>query len=373
MANQKFTELTAGTPISTDIIPFIADPAGTPVGKKTTVADIGSALNLSGKQNILSEGAFIDGDKTKLDGIEASADVTDTTNVTSAGALMDSEVTNLADVKAFDPTDYATSTQGSTADSALQPSDIASGTITARADDINFSGGSDGDVLTVQADGSLAVETPTGGGTSVPKIMWTTDFSSTTRFNKAVSGGTNTFGTDGLVLNTTSTTSRWAITRFDWGASWGGGSTFPIGSPSFSSRFYISVGSDMVFLCGIGEMINDTAGGSTTCTSKHIGFKITRTSSGDIELFATQANGTTESATKMATVATANEIEVIFQVNGSSSVDYYYRVNGGALSSATNITTNMPTTAEAWVCWGINNRSSAADSSAYIFNGSFQR
>ena len=34
--------------------------------------------------------------------------------------LLDSEVTNLADVKAFDPSDYATSTQGGTADSALQ-------------------------------------------------------------------------------------------------------------------------------------------------------------------------------------------------------------------------------------------------------------
>ena len=41
-----------------------------------------------------------------------------TTNVTSAGALMDSEVTNLAQVKAFDSSDYATSTQGTKADNA---------------------------------------------------------------------------------------------------------------------------------------------------------------------------------------------------------------------------------------------------------------
>ena len=65
--------------------------------------------DISGKQNILSEGAFVNGDKTKLDGIETSADVTDTANVTSAGALMDSEITNLTQVKAFDTTDYATS------------------------------------------------------------------------------------------------------------------------------------------------------------------------------------------------------------------------------------------------------------------------
>lgn len=53
--------------------------------------------------------------------VEDGADVTDATNVTAAGALMDSEVTNLAEVKAFDPADYATAAQGSTADSALQP------------------------------------------------------------------------------------------------------------------------------------------------------------------------------------------------------------------------------------------------------------
>lgn len=73
-----------------------------------------------------SEGAFVDGDKTKLDGIEAGADVTDTINVTAAGALMDSEVINLAAVKAFDPADYATSAQGSLADSAVQPGDNVS-------------------------------------------------------------------------------------------------------------------------------------------------------------------------------------------------------------------------------------------------------
>ena len=84
---------------------------------------INSTVDITGKQNILSEGAFVDGDKTKLNGIEALADVTDTANVTAAGALMDSEVTNLAAVKAFDPTDYATAAQGATADTASQPGD----------------------------------------------------------------------------------------------------------------------------------------------------------------------------------------------------------------------------------------------------------
>jgi len=65
--------------------------------------------------------AFTDTLFTKLGTVETNADVTDTANVAAAGALMDSEVTNLAAVKAFDATDYATATQGGTADSALQP------------------------------------------------------------------------------------------------------------------------------------------------------------------------------------------------------------------------------------------------------------
>ena len=91
---------------------------GTDGGNETLTID--ASVDISGKQNILSEGAFVDGDKTKLDAIEASADVTDATNVQAAGALMDSEVTNLAQVKAFDSSDYATAAQGTAADSAVQ-------------------------------------------------------------------------------------------------------------------------------------------------------------------------------------------------------------------------------------------------------------
>jgi hypothetical protein len=44
--------------------------------------------DLSVKQDILSEGAFVNGDKTKLDGIETGADVTDATNVSATGAVI---------------------------------------------------------------------------------------------------------------------------------------------------------------------------------------------------------------------------------------------------------------------------------------------
>ena len=121
------------------------DLANVPSSAEKTVLGNTSGTNtgdqdLSGKQDILAEGAFVDGDKTKLDGIETGADVTDTANVTSAGALMDSEVTNLAQVKAFNSADYATAAQGTTADSALQDitgevlADLSDVTVTTPAD-----------------------------------------------------------------------------------------------------------------------------------------------------------------------------------------------------------------------------------------------
>lgn len=85
-------------------------------------ADFTGNISVDGNISVTGtvDGRDVAADGTKLDGVEANADVTDTANVTAAGALMDSEVTNLADVKSFDPADYATAAQGTTADSALQ-------------------------------------------------------------------------------------------------------------------------------------------------------------------------------------------------------------------------------------------------------------
>jgi len=96
-----------------------------------TAAEIRTLVESASDSNV-----FTDADHTKLNGIEASADVTDTANVTAAGALMDSEVTNLADVKSFDPADYATAAQGTTADAAMPK---AGGTFTG---DVTFTGDS---------------------------------------------------------------------------------------------------------------------------------------------------------------------------------------------------------------------------------------
>lgn len=72
---------------------------------------------------------------------------------------------NVASVSYVDglATNYATAAQGATADTALQPADITSGTITAGTADIDLSSGTTGFVLTQQGDGSFAMSAAAGG------------------------------------------------------------------------------------------------------------------------------------------------------------------------------------------------------------------
>ena len=104
-------------------------------------------------------------EQSKLSGIETSADVTDVTNVTAAGALMDSEVTNLAAVKAFATTDYATSTQGTTADNALPKAGGAmTGAITTTSTFDGRDVATDGAKLDTIATSANLYAHPTGAG-----------------------------------------------------------------------------------------------------------------------------------------------------------------------------------------------------------------
>ena len=114
------------------------------------LAKTGGAMTGAITTNSTFDGRDVATDGSKLDTITVS-DITantakltaNTTNVTASGALMDSEVTNLAQVKAFSSADYATSTQGATADSALQSGDNISvltnnsGYLTAESDTLD--------------------------------------------------------------------------------------------------------------------------------------------------------------------------------------------------------------------------------------------
>jgi len=119
------------------------DTALLQLGTSSTTALAGDTTTITTDQSNAitantAKNSYPSADATKLAGIETGADVTDATNVASAGALMDSEVTNLAQVKAFDSSDYATASQGSTADSALQ--DIVEDTTPQLGGDLDTNG-----------------------------------------------------------------------------------------------------------------------------------------------------------------------------------------------------------------------------------------
>ena len=154
----------------------------------------GGAMTGAITTNSTFDGRDVSVDGAKLDGVEASADVTDVTNVTASGALMDSEVTNLAQVKAFDSTDYATSTQGSTADAALPKTGGAmTGAITTNS---TFDG------RDVAADGVTAdAALPKSGGAMTGAITTNSTFD-----------GVDIATRDG-VLSTTTTTANAALPK----------------------------------------------------------------------------------------------------------------------------------------------------------------
>lgn len=181
------------------------------------------------------------------------------------------------------------------------------------------------------------------GGGGAPTMKMFTMFETVGAFTVTSSGGTSTFGVQGLTMDTTATTTRYTSVRREVGSDTRG--AWFAGSPIFTSSFELSLkGATGQLFFGIGDIT--VAGAGHTFTSSHIGFKVISTG-GTSSLYATQADGTTENASAALTTIAENDImELIVKVNSTTSVDYYWRKNGGALSSATNLTSNLPTAAD---------------------------
>jgi hypothetical protein len=109
-------------------------------------------VNITGNVSLTGtvDGRDVAADGTKLDGIEAGADVTDATNVAAAGAAMAANnLSDLADAATARTnlglgtaattasTDYATAAQGTLADSAVQPGDLATVATTGAYSDLS--------------------------------------------------------------------------------------------------------------------------------------------------------------------------------------------------------------------------------------------
>lgn len=137
MADQKITELTAdATPTSTDLLLTVDDPSGIPVNKKATIADVVATVVSAWARG---------GEKPAYTNAEVGA-------AAAVHGHVESDVTNLAtDLAAKIPKSLMTA-KGSiiVASGVDTPAEIVVGT--------------DGKVLTAQADGTVAWETPAAGG-----------------------------------------------------------------------------------------------------------------------------------------------------------------------------------------------------------------
>ena len=175
------------------------------------------------------------------------------------------------------------------------------------------------------------------GGT---KVRISTDFSNSARFSlTSVTSGETLFGSSGVFIGTGGTTG--ASQTVDYKLSTVGGFKAFDNNPSFTASIGVdNIGSNEAsFFIGIGDLT--TASTGITFTGNHIGFKII-TVSGVATLYATQADGTTETVSSALTTLTNNKsLELIVDVTSGTSATYYYRYNGGATSAGTTLTTNI--------------------------------
>ncbi len=208
---------------------------------------------------------------------------------------------------------------------------------------------------------------PAGGSNFLAALM-VANFEDVARYATNVGGtGSVTLGQQGAALNTGATANSTAAIRW----SIGGGSNGIVLLRSPVIGWKVSLG-----LSGSDFTAFFTSAGATT-TGDHAGFKIVRVASGDINLYASQADGVTETSSLLTTISDGDEFELIMRPNGTgslTSIDYYWRIGGGALSGPTNLTTNLPgsTNDGSFVSY-ITNDAVASASEVEVFSTSYYR
>ena len=198
---------------------------------------------------------------------------------------------------------------------------------------------------------ALSWETASAGS-STPKMHISDIFVNTNRYDITNGGGATTAISAGNGLRVTCSTAN-DNSRIELKLQSGTNNPKVFAqSPTFSTVFsavnFAAAGTAQLFF-GIGAL--SWGGVNLDFTNSHIGFKILRVA-GVYSLYATQADGSTENVSSaLTTLATDDEVELVCVVNSTASVDYYWRKNGGALSSATNLTSNLPTADNRTLSW----------------------
>jgi len=200
-----------------------------------------------------------------------------------------------------------------------------------------------GSGATVYLDGTGAYSTPAGGAAVTQRIV-STFFEASARYGPSQGGGgTNpSSSTSGMVLTNSAAASftKALYTPFSAASNFGNlALTGTTNAWSVWTQLTTATNDPEILISIVGNpsvTVSQTTG--HTMTGNHIGFFM-KTESGVVNLYATQANGTTETRSSvLTTVSNDNLLDLLCVVN-SSSVDYYFRKNDGSWSSATNLAT----------------------------------
>jgi len=195
----------------------------------------------------------------------------------------------------------------------------------------------------LRADASYAA--PAGGG---EKIIYATDFESESRmYGETIVGSGTCAVTYGLEQETGTTSGSSA--QDGWFLRNNGNVTTSspyLDNPVLSCVFeqtQVGNANGPTSFIGIVQSLVTVNGTGHTFTVRHIGFKTVR-AGGICELFATQANGTTETASSaLATVAQGDSLEIYAKHTTGTNVVYNWRRFATDWSTDTTLTTNMPT------------------------------
>lgn len=224
-----------------------------------------------------------------------------------------------------------------------------------------------GQVLTATSSTEATWQTPSGGAGGKSFIM-STIFERIDRLNTADYIGSSTITTSGLAQTTTSATDSYSSINTTFGGA--GSGTILKDGLIFTYQGYLSMtsaGFDAMMCLG-SPTLNDLGYFDYAPNSARIGFTIRRRSSGNITLYASVANGSAYTETALTTFSTDSSLELKLVYN-TTSVDFYYAINDAALSTATTISTNIPTSLSNRVKIGISNASQASAAAGSLYSG----
>lgn len=193
--------------------------------------------------------------------------------------------------------------------------------------------GSDGQVLTLAS--GLPSWAAAGGGSSTPRSSYSTSFENSSRWTTGNAGTTGgvTFNSFGLTINR-GTTSSAGVVLYDSG--FVGNALYDKNPQLFIQGKINNATASNTWTCYVTIDGTGSPAGGNTYTWKHMGFFF-RNNNGTAELWATNADDTTQTKTLLSGVSADSDMSLMAVLTSGSKVEFY--VNG--VLKATH-TTHLP-------------------------------